>query len=120
MSTYETPWRFNRRPSSSLERLEQAQNLVLAFRPRSIDPPHFVAETRDELVDKVGEYIGGEQCDGCGNSTYLIVQDNHYSDDRHIYARCAVDPSDSDEFKHPEPCGRKIAITLWNEDDVVF
>lgn len=42
-------------------------DMVLSFQPRSIDPPHFVAETYDELAEKDGEEIGGDQCDYCGS-----------------------------------------------------
>lgn len=88
---------------------------VRAFQPRKIDPPHFVAENVDDLEDMLGGFVGAEQCDGCGNSTYLIETDGP----KYI-ARCAVDPTDSEEFRHPAPCGTAYRIGIWDEDQVVF
>jgi hypothetical protein len=93
---------------------------VRAFQPRKIDPPHFVAEDLDELVEKEGEYVGAEQCDGCGNSTYLIRVRIIQPGVRQFEAVCAVDPDDDPEFAHPAPCGTAYQIKLWDEDLVVF
>lgn len=95
---------------------------VQAFQPRKIDPPHFVAETYEELADKAGEFIGGEQCDGCGNSTYRITAVGAGSP-RPIAgfsAICAVDPTDPEDQRHSAPCGRGWPIFPAEEDDVCF
>lgn len=93
---------------------------VRAFQPRSIDPPHFVAETLDDLADMVGGFVGAEQCDGCGNSTYrLEALPGHLGTVKYI-ARCAVDFTDDPEFRHTDPCGTPYPINLWDDDLVVF
>lgn len=90
---------------------------VYAFQPRRVDPPHFVGEDLGEVAEKVGSFVPGEQCDGCGNSSYQIrVSDTASSG---YVAVCAVDP-DEIEFKHPEPCGSEYRIAYWGEDEVVF
>lgn len=95
---------------------------VQAFQPRKIDPPHFVAETFEELADKVGEYIGGEQCDYCGNHSYRITAVGHGSPRpiRGYSAICATDPDEDEEQRHPEPCGKGWPIFSASEDDVCF
>lgn len=101
----------------SLERLEQATDLVYAFWPREIDPPHFVAEDIEDLEDRVGTFIGGAQCDGCGNHSYRVEKRSH---GHAFFAVCAPDPDEDPEFRHPDPCGEAYAIHLYNADDVVF
>jgi len=93
---------------------------VRAFQPRKIDPPHFVAEDITDLEDKEGEYIGAEQCDGCGNSCYQIHVRMIQPGVRQYEAVCAVDPDDDPEFRHPDPCGTAYRITIWDENEVVF
>lgn len=95
-------------------------NSVRAFQPRKIDPPHFVAETGEDLIGMEGGWIGAEQCDGCGNSSYRIQVRMIAPGTRQFEAVCAVDPTDPDEFKHPEPCGAVYPIRIWDEDLVVF
>lgn len=95
-------------------------NTVRAFQPRSIEPPHFVAETYDDLQEMEGDFIGGEQCDGCGNHSYQIRVRLIAPGTRQYEAVCATDPDESDEFKHPEPCGHAWPIKLWDEDLVTF
>jgi hypothetical protein len=89
---------------------------VWAFQPRKSDPPHFVAEDAAELYDRIGEFIGGEQCDNCGNHSYRLGA---------IYghrwiATCAVDPDEDPEFRHPEPCGTHYTVRLYDENEVTF
>jgi hypothetical protein len=94
---------------------------VRAFQPRKIDPPRFVAESYDDLADLVGGFIGAEQCDGCGNSTYIIRARTTTPDGPATYvAVCAVDPSDDPEFRHADPCGASYPIGTWDEDLVTF
>jgi hypothetical protein len=94
---------------------------VRAFQPRSIDPPHFVAEDLDELAEKVGEYVSAEQCDGCGNSCYQIRVRMIQPGVRQFEAVCAVDPDTvGGEFTHTDPCGDAYRITIWDEEQVVF
>lgn len=88
---------------------------VRAFQPRSIDPPHFVAEDLNELQEKVGEFVNGEQCDGCGNSVYEIREGKYGQ----YEAVCAVEDPEG-EFAHPAPCGHAYRITIWDEGEVVF
>ena len=52
----------------------QDTELVLCFQPRSVDPPHFIAENEEQLYERRGEIVGGEQCDSCGNSAYRIKE----------------------------------------------
>jgi hypothetical protein len=92
---------------------------VRAFQPRKIEPPQFVAEGEAELEELEGSFIGGEQCDGCGNSTYRITCDRSRTFPR-WYATCAIDPDGSTEFRHPKPCGNIYRIELWDEEEVVF
>ncbi len=95
---------------------------VRAFQPRSVDPPHFVAEDEEALAELVGDFIGGEQCDFCGNHSYRIERVGHGSP-RPIYgftARCAADPDEDPEFRHPAPCGRGWPIFIADEDLVTF
>lgn len=93
---------------------------VRAFQPRKIDPPHFVAEDLQELEEKLGEFIGAEQCDGCGNSTYLITSRLIQPGVRQFEAVCMADPDEDPEFRHPDPCGTHYPIKIWDEDLVVF
>ena len=88
---------------------------VRAFQPRKVDPPQFVAEDEIALDQLVGGFIPGEQCDGCGNSSYR-VEGAHGS----WWAVCAVDPSDDPEFQHTAPCGARYAIGVWEDDLVTF
>jgi hypothetical protein len=87
---------------------------VYAFRPREYDPPTFVAHDADELYDRVGEYIGAGQCDGCGCATYRLGA--HMGWD--WIATCAVDPTD--EYQHPAPCGTVYKLRLYDESEVQF
>jgi hypothetical protein len=64
----------------------------------------------------IGDFVGGEQCDHCGNSTYRV----ELWRDRSYRAVCAIDPDDDPEFRHPEPCGTGWPILVWHEDEVVF
>ena len=98
---------------------------VRAFQPRKIDPPHFVAECYDDLDDMVGDFVGAEQCDGCGNHSYEIRRRLTYPETsergRYTYvAVCALDPDEPEEFRHPEPCGTSYPIGVYDEDLVVF
>ena len=94
---------------------------VRAFQPRTIDPPQFVAETYDDLADLDRSYIGGPQCDGCGNSTYQIRARTTTPDGPHTYvAHCTVDPSDDPEFAHPSPCESDYPIGAWDDELVTF
>src|SRR4051812_5062436 len=93
---------------------------VRAFQPRQYDPPRFVAEDIDELEEKEGEYVGAGQCDGCGNSTYLIQVRMIAPGTRQFEAVCAVDPTDDPEFVHPAPCGATYPITIYDSDLVEF
>ena len=93
---------------------------VRAFQPRSIDPPQFVAETLDDLVELEGTFIGGEQCDGCGNHSYEVQVKMIAPGTRQFVAVCKTDPDESEEFRHPEPCGAVYRITIWDEDLVQF
>lgn len=93
---------------------------VRAFQPRKIDPPHFVAEDLDELEGREGEFLGAEQCDGCGNSTYEIRVRMIQPGVRQFEAVCAVDPTDADEFRHSDPCGTAYPIRIWDDELVVF
>jgi hypothetical protein len=93
---------------------------VRAFQPRKIDPPHFVAEDIDALEELEGSFVGGEQCDGCGNHSYQVRVRMIQPGVRQFEAVCAVDPDESPEFRHPEPCGTAYPITIWDEDEVVF
>lgn len=95
-------------------------NSVRAFQPRQIDPPHFVAEDLEELEEKEGEWLGAEQCDGCGNSTYQIRVRMIQPGVRQFEAVCAADPDDDPEFRHSDPCGTAYKISIWDEDLVVF
>lgn len=79
---------------------------VYAFQPREIDPPRFLGETRDDLAGRVGEYVGAGQCDNCGNATYRIAELGVSSG---YAAICDTDPDDDPEFRHPEPCGGRLA-----------
>jgi len=88
---------------------------VYAFRPRSRDYPHFVAEDVEDVHNKLGEYIGGEQCDGCGNHSYR-VETAHGA----FYAVCAVDPDEDHEFVHLDPCGARYPIQIYTADEVTF
>jgi len=90
---------------------------VYAFTPRSIDYPHFVAEDLGSLRDLVGGFVGAEQCDGCGNSTYRVERLGTLDS---FVARCAVDSTDDPEFIHPAPCGTTYPILSYTADKVVF
>lgn len=91
---------------------------VRAFQPRKIDPPHFVAEDDEALREIVGSFIGGEQCDGCGNHSYRVEENK--GGNIWFVAVCAVDPDEDHEFVHPEPCGTQWPIQIWDEDEVTF
>lgn len=88
---------------------------VRAFRPRKSDYPHFVAEDDEALAGMEGGFVSAEQCDGCGNSTYLIEKRGG-----RFVARCAVDPTDDPEFRHSDPCGTSYPIQWWEDSEVVF
>ena len=89
---------------------------VYAFHPRQCDYPHLVAEDDEALADKLGSFIGGEQCDECGNSVYLVIQKGRGE----YYAKCADDPSDDRELAHPKPCGTEYRIRWYDESEVTF
>jgi len=93
---------------------------VRAFQPRQYDPPKFVAETYDDLKDREGEFIGGGQCDGCGNHSYEIRVRMIQPGVRQYEAVCALDPDEDPEFRHPDPCGTAYPISIWDEDEVEF
>lgn len=93
---------------------------VRAFQPRKVDPPHFVAETVDELAEMEGQYLSAEQCDGCGNHTYRVEVRMIAPGTRQFEARCAVDPDASTEFQNSDPCSTVYPITIWDDDLVVF
>lgn len=96
---------------------------VRAFQPRKVDPPQFVAEDGDELAARVGEIIGGEQCDRCGNSAYRVDRVGHGSPEP-IYgftARCVTDPDqDPEQDGQFTGCGIGYPIGIWDEDAVTF
>jgi len=93
---------------------------VRAFQPRSIDPPKFVAETYDDLQELEGTFIGGGQCDGCGNHSFRVRVDMIAPGTRQYVAVCALDPDEAEEFRHPEPCGAVYRISIFDEDLVEF
>lgn len=95
---------------------------VYAFHPRRSEPPYFVAEDADELRDRVGDFVPGPQCDGCGNSSYRVVTAGHGSPEpiRGYSAQCAVDPTDDPEFTHPDPCGTVYTVGVHRAEEVVF
>ena len=93
---------------------------VRAFQPRKIDPPQFVAETYDELQELEGSFVGAEQCDGCGNSSYQVRVRMIAPGTRQYEAVCAVDPDDADEFRHGDPCGSAYPIRIYDEEEVVM
>lgn len=92
----------------------QDDDYVLSFSPRKIDGPHFVAEDREELRGMVGEQVGAEQCDGCGNNVYRIVTDGYT-----FHAVCSLDDN-PDEFTHNEPCGASYPILSTQVRDTVM
>lgn len=94
-----------------------AATSVYAFRPRSIDPPRYLADTRDDLADRIGEYVGAGQCDNCGNSTYRLAE---YGVSSGCAAICEANPDDDPEFKHPEPCGAAWHVRLYPESECEF
>ena len=89
---------------------------VYAFQPRSSEPAVFVSEDADELYGRLGEFLPGPQCDGCGNWSYQLGA--HYG--FRWTATCAVDPSDAVEEQHPAPCGHVYTVGLHNEDEVTY
>lgn len=95
---------------------------VRAFQPRKHDPPQFVAEDLDALEEMVGEYVSGEQCDGCGNSNYQVRARTLTPDCEHhtFVCVCTNNPLDGEEYQHPEPCGTSYPIGMWEEDLVCF
>ncbi len=93
---------------------------VRAFQPRKYDPPKFVAESADDLIEMEGDFIGDGQCDGCGNATYQIERRQIAPGTAQYIAVCRRDPDDDPEFAHPDPCGTEYRITIWDEDLVEF
>ena len=89
---------------------------VYAFHPRQCDYPHFVGEDIEDINNLIGGFIGGEQCDGCGCSTYRVAR----RVDGEFVAICANDPDADAEFAHPEPCGTQYRIKRYDEDEVTF
>jgi len=89
---------------------------VYAVQVRSVDPPQFVAETEEDLDGKIGEYLGLEQCDGCGNHTFRVAPGNK----RGFVVVCETDPNGDPEFRHPEPCGHRWPVRLERAGDTVF
>ncbi len=83
---------------------------VRAFQPRKYDPPQFVAEDREDLIELEGAFVNGPQCDGCGNGEYQV--NPIAPGTRQFIAVCAVEDAD-DEFAHPAPCGAEYRITIW-------
>jgi len=90
-------------------------DLVLCFQPRSIDPPQFIAEDEDELAQKVGEIIGGEQCDRCGNCAYRI----YLGGAGPSYAVCFTDVDDEVSRQHGG-CGAEYPIRWEKAGKVCF
>lgn len=93
---------------------------VRAFQPRQHEPPKFVAEDLDALEALEDGFIGGGQCDGCGNSSYRVRVRMIQPGVRQFEAVCAVDPTDDPEFAHPAPCGAAYPIKIWDDDEVEF
>jgi len=84
-----------------------------------------VAEDLDELTEKIGEIVGADQCDRCGNSAYKITEKvnpvhnpNNAKGFRHTFiAVCVTDP---DEPVLTHGCGAEYHIGIYDEEDVSF
>jgi len=93
----------------------QDTELVLCFQPRSVDPPHFIAENEEQLYERRGEIVGGEQCDSCGNSAYRIVIGSAGPS----YAVCFTDVDDEVSREHGG-CGAEYPIRWEQAGKVCF
>lgn len=101
-------------------RLNAEEEWAYGFHPRKIDPPHAITETREELEELVGSFVGAEQCDGCGNSIYRIIREEWRRDGFIYLAKCALDPTDDPEFQHADPCGAEWPIASYPVSECVF
>jgi hypothetical protein len=92
-------------------------DIVYAFQPRAIDPPQFVGESAEDVADRLGEWIGADQCDCCGNSVYEITEDVPQSG--RFYAVCVEDPDD-EVSRQFGGCGNRYPIRRLPAREVQF
>lgn len=88
---------------------------VQGAQPNPHDPPHFIADDTDGLREKLGDWLDLGQCDGCGNHSYQLVEDEVAGI---FYAECKRDPDD--EFARAVPCGHRWRVYSWHESEVAF
>lgn len=100
---------------------------VIAAHVRKIDPPQFIAEDLEELEAKVGEEWGGEQCDNCGNSLYIIGRDYTFERRNHpraFFVKCVPDhdmwQDAGQEIPEGVGCGTEYRLAWYREEEVQF
>jgi hypothetical protein len=104
----------------------QSNPVVIAAHVRSCDPPQFIAEDLDELIEKVDTEVSLEQCDNCGNSLYVIRRDANF--DKVIviafYVECVPDKDfwTDNGLEIPEGvgCGTRYRLAWKSESEVAF
>jgi hypothetical protein len=91
---------------------------VRAYRPNRNDDPIFIAETYEDLQEKEGDYIGGPQCESCGNWTYQIQVKLINPGTKQYFAKCIADPAMDEQ--HGAECGAEYNIGIYEDREVVF
>jgi hypothetical protein len=110
---------------------------VIAVQVRKVDPPQFIAEDMDSLLEEFPGEWGGEQCDSCGCCAYTVeinVRNPKYPASDLIQnwqVRCSGDPDRAREYAEagadPEQveavrtgCGTTYRLGRYDENEVAF
>jgi hypothetical protein len=113
---------------------------VIAVQVRQVDPPQFIAEDVDDLLERFPGEWGGEQCDNCGCCAYMIepipgktigLRPAPLDLIQNWQVRCCGEPDTADRYEadgaDPEQveavrngCGTTYPLRRYHESQVAF
>jgi hypothetical protein len=106
---------------------------VIAVQVRRVDPPQYVADDIEDLLDRSSRFWSGEQCDSCGCCAYVIERAVDYSSGS-VYGwqvRCCGEPDTAREYEAMGAdqaqvdavrtgCGATYRLGWYHESQVQF
>lgn len=111
----------------------QPEGTVICVQVRRVDPPQYVADDLEDMLERSSRYWSGEQCDNCGCCAYVIERNPHFPDDfiQGWQIRCCGDADEArrwaDEGASPEAveavrtgCGVVYDLRYERESRVAF